>query len=176
MTTSIHWWLHCVLWLFCGCVLTSSVVIVVRGRLKEQLEGGYLDPGWKRTFLVVTGERFTRISTNVVVAVFFYILGMAHADLRQYHRLDSVTNVVIDGQRETYVEYHFERDVKPYKTYAFNFCPNRYLPRFEPHQIVEEMRFVRATINGHECEDLNPEQTLLRLRRLNGVPILAQGE
>jgi len=166
MTSLSSWLLLSALFLgLWGCVWSISV------EKKRRRERGDSTP------IITASERLRQKATttlaNTAKIGLGVVLGMAAIDLWQYHNTGSAVNAVIESQNGNYVTYYLEHDPLPHKLYSWNFCPGRYLPQFEPRQIVEEMRFIRADHNGHECEDLSPGSAFLRLRRVNGVPVLA---
>jgi hypothetical protein len=99
------------------------------------------------------------------------LIGVAIVNLYQYHNLEVVSNVVIDHQVANYVEYHFRND-PAHQEYGWHFC-DTYVPRFQPRQIVDHIVYVRE-ITG--CENVAPYKASLKLVRVNGVPILDEGE
>lgn len=170
MLTSLHFWLRLSI-SFLGLWGCGWLIGIVRRRKAQR---GEIIPIITPSYQLK--EKARTVVVNATKIGLGAVLGMGGIDLWQYHNTDFISNVVVESQQGRYVQYHFPQDSKPRKTYAWSFCEGRYLPHFEPQQVVGEMRFVRRVENGHECEDLSPSSTYLRLKRLNGVPILATEE
>lgn len=100
MTTSIHFWLRCFLWVASGSVLGSALVTLLRGELKIE-EGA--EP-WKRIVRILIGVETTRFMTKIALAFFIYIAGYATRDLVLLRRTEILSNVEV---KQVYNEYAY---------------------------------------------------------------------
>lgn len=170
MTTSLHFWLRLSIWLLglWGCIWLAGIV------WRRRREKGLTSP------IATSPEEVKRRAYTTVVNLakigLGVVLGMAAIDLWQYHHTYVVVNAIVDSQEGRIVAYHFADDPS-HQAYAWHFCEDRFLPEFRPRQIVAKMQYVRTHDSSGECEDLSPGSASLRLRRINGTPILAgEGE
>lgn len=165
MMGSLHYWLRLLIW----CLGLWGCGWLANGVWKSKKEKGLIPH--THTIISTINQMLRTTFLNTAKIVLGVVLGMAAIDLWQYHHTYVVVNAVVDTQIGRDVAYHFESD--PYhQSYAWHFCEDRFLPEFKPGQIVDKMQFVRSRDSTGECEDLSPGSTSLRLRRINGVPVI----
>lgn len=157
LTTSTHWWLRLLLWLAFGFGILSGIVTVARERAKEKLLNGNVPSSseadstvrrpttplgrtrtpwplaWRRTFLVITGERVTRRASNISLLALGCLLGYAYRDLQQFRHTYILHDLqIMQQQGEDTFQFAFsDNQGTPFVT---RFCPlrNGKLPPFRP--------------------------------------------
>jgi hypothetical protein len=139
---SIQFYLRCVLWLFLLYGLGSSVVTVVKGRLRRQLVKGQLTSGnagvrlWKRMFLVLTGEQVIRGMSKLAFLVLGLVtgfgLGVGFRDHQLVLNMHTYQGVEVIGVNDP---QHISVTIPGFdKIYRWSLCQPR---KFEVGQIFD---------------------------------------
>lgn len=148
LTTSTHWWLRLLLWLVFGFGILSGIITAARERLKENfLSSGntaYVSTTgpitnwplrWRRTFLVITGEKATRQASKISILTLGLFLGFMWGFGYRDHVLNNAEQTYWDVDiLEQFNERTFQVQPARMQDYKWEFCN---VPPFRKGQVYK---------------------------------------
>lgn len=139
MKTNTQYWLQ--LWGLLAFAFgsVSGSIIIIKKRLKEQLGTKSFGNGWKRTFLVLTGDKVKQPVSKLIILVLGILIGYTYRDARLLSRMDTITRVIVIHK---YDDHNYQLAFrKTGQSFNARFCKDSPIPSLEPGDEFESIHY-----------------------------------
>jgi hypothetical protein len=151
MRTSIQFWLHCALWLYCGYGLISSAVIVVKRKLRKgKRVSGIILTTKEQVIEKIrsTASTTVKIGLGVILGV---ILGMEIRDRQLVNNRQTWTEIEV---QKKFADRDFQIQPARMDTQHVQICPSSTVDWYRGERLdywtFEQMQGCKRVINYHE--------------------------